>query len=221
MPVPSGPGCIKTSPDAEPRLLTQAEAEAVFGALAAKGDEISFGYLRAGCESRAHVMMEHMEAMGIDPGRATILTAGRQLAIPDPLNKGKFLPWNNHTAPLVAVEGQPHGLLVIDPALSKTGPMTITEWAGAMRARRLHVSETPLSVAEMSELQTAAGIRGQPIDSFVFLLARGEAPVPELGGSGFRLAADPPNGVSAFAREQMRHYLKLQALLRPGRPWPE
>jgi hypothetical protein len=57
-------------------------------------------------------MIEQMEAMGINPGRATALTGGKQLAIPDPLNKGKFLPWNNHTAPFVAVEGQPHGVLV-------------------------------------------------------------------------------------------------------------
>jgi hypothetical protein len=99
--------------------------------------------------------------------------------------------------------------------------MTVPEWAGAMRARELHVSETPLSIAQMSDLQTSAGIGGQAIDSFVFLLERGKAPIPELGGSGFRLAEDPPNGVSVFAHEQMEYYLNLQAQLRPGRPWPE
>jgi hypothetical protein len=221
MPVPDGPGFIKTAADAEPRPLTPAEAEAVFAAMAARADQIAFGYVKAGCESRAQVMFEHLETMGVNAGRATILTGGKQLAVADPLNPGRFLQWNNHTAPFVAVGGHPDGLLVIDPSLSEAGPVTITEWAGVMRARVLHVSDVPLSVSRMGELQTTAGIQGRPIDAFVFLLERGIAPVPERGGSGFRLAADPSNGVSAFAHEQMRHYLKLQTQLRRGRPWPE
>ena len=40
--------------------LTRGEAEKVFAAMAAKGDEIAFDNLAEGCECRAQLMIEHM-----------------------------------------------------------------------------------------------------------------------------------------------------------------
>jgi hypothetical protein len=215
------PGCIKQSDDAEPRPLTAAEVQEVFAAMAVKDDQIAFKYVRAGCESRAQLMIEYMEEMGIDPGRTWALSVGRDLVIADPLQPRGKITWHNHVAPTVAVEGVPHGVLVIDPSLSKTGPMTLLEWAEAMRARSILISEVPLTQAQIMDLQrdrVTAG--GQPFDAIVFSLERGKAPLPDVGGGGFQIGIDPPEGVSAFAHQQQQKYLKLQSQMRPGQPWP-
>jgi Glutaminase len=214
---PDGPGYIKTSAEAEPRPLTEDEAQQAFTTLAAKGDEIAFRYVREGCECRAQLMIEHLEALGIDPGRAWALAVGRKLTVPDPSRPPRgTIQWENHVAPLVAVAGKPHGLLVLDPSLSQAGPLTVPEWTGAMRARAIEVSEVALSQAQILERQTAYTLQhGQPMDAVVFVLRRGVAPVPEKGGSGFRIAPDPPEGPSAFAHAEMRRLLDLQRQLRP------
>jgi hypothetical protein len=203
----------------EPRILTVAKAQELFEALAARGDQIAFDYLHEGCECRAQLMIEHLEALGIDPGRAWALYVGRKLSVPDPLNPSQLITWNNHVAPTVAVEGAPHGVLVIDPSLSKTGPMTLHEWAGAMRARTIEVSEVPLTQAQIMDFQTARILAGGPsLDAIVFSLERSQAPLPDIGGSGFRIAADPAQGVSVFAHEEMQRLLRLQQQLRSSRP---
>jgi hypothetical protein len=217
----SGPGYIKKSEDAEPRPLSAAEAQEVFESMAARGNQIAFRYVRAGCESRAQLMIEHMEQMGIDPGRAWGLSVGRELVIAVPLYPRGKLTWNNHVAPAVAVAGVPHGVLVIDPALSTTGPMTLPEWASAMRARSIKISEKPLTQAQIMDLQTRRVTGGgQPLDAILFSLARSEAPLPNVGGSGFRIGADPPEGVSVFAHQQQQKYLELQGKMRLGQSWP-
>ena len=110
-----GPGYIKTPADFQPRPLTDAEAHQVFTELAAKRNEIAFGYLQEGCECRAQLMIEHMEQRGIDLGRAWAVSVGRDLAIADPLLPRRIMTWHNHVAPTVAVAGIPHGVLVVDP----------------------------------------------------------------------------------------------------------
>jgi hypothetical protein len=212
------PGYRKTPADPQPRPLTDAEAWQVFVAMAVRQDEIAFAYLWEGCECRAQLMIEHMETMGIDPGRAWVVSVGRKLSVPDPFNPGRKIVWENHVAPTVAVGGQPHGLLVIDPSLSKTGPLPLLEWADAMRARVVEISERPLTQAQILDLQTARVLSGgQPLDAVVFSLPRGQAPLPEVGGSGFRIAADPPEGVSPFAHAQMQEFLRRQSQMRRGR----
>jgi hypothetical protein len=208
-------GYIKTPADAQPRPLTHAEACQVFAAMAAKRDEIAFEYLWEGCECRAQLMIEQMEAMGIDPGRAWVVSVGRKLSVPDPLNPGSKISWENHVAPTVAVEGQPQGLLVVDPSLSRSGPSTLSEWANAARARVVEISERPLTQAQILDLQTAHVLSGRkPLDAVVFVLPRGQAPLPDVGGSGFRIAPDPPEGASAFAHAQMRELLQRQNQMR-------
>jgi hypothetical protein len=145
------------------------------------------------------------------------VSIGRKLSAPDPLNPRSKISWENHVAPTVAVEGQPHGMLVIGPSLSKTGPLTLSEWAGAARARVVEISELPLTQAQILELQTARVLSGcPPLDAVVFSLQRGQAPLPDLGGSGFRIAPDPPEGVSEFAHAQMQEFLRRQGQMRRG-----
>jgi hypothetical protein len=216
-----GPGYIQRATDGEPRPLTAAEAQDVFEALAARNDSIAFRYVYAGCESRAQLMIELLIPMGIDPGRAWAVSVGRELTIADPLNPRGKIKWNNHVAPTAAVEGVPYGVLVIDPSLSQTGPMTLPEWAAAMRARSIEVSEVPLTQAQILELQTARVTSGgQPLDSILFSLERGTAPIPDVGGSGFLIGPDPPEGVSVYAHQQQQQYLERQRKMRPGQSWP-
>src|SRR5260370_891417 len=82
---------------------------------------------------------------------------------------------DSYTAATVAVEGVEHAVLVIDPSLSQTGPMTLSQWAGTMRARLIEVSEVPLSQSEILIRQTTRALAGQDLDAIVFSLARGQA----------------------------------------------
>jgi hypothetical protein len=209
------PGCIKTPADVQSRPLTGPEAQQVFAQLAARGDEIAFDYLWEGCECRAQLMIEHLEGMGIDPGRAWIVSVGRLLVVESPARPKMTIKWGNHTAPTIAVDGVEHGVLILDPSLSRTGPITLVQWAGEMRARSLEVSEVPLAQAEILSRQSTRALAGQDLDAVVFLLPRGQAPIPDRGGSGFVLGPNPPEGISAYAHRKMIDYLAAQPKL-PG-----
>jgi hypothetical protein len=137
------------------------------------------------------------------------------LLVPDPANPKKTIKWGNHTAPTVAVAGVAHGVLVIDPSLSRTAPLTLAEWAAAMQARAIEVVAQPLSQVEILSRQTTCALAGQDLDAVVFSLARGQAPIPERGGSGFVIGPDPAEGVSAYAHRRMIDYLAAQSDL-PG-----
>jgi hypothetical protein len=186
--------------------LTRNDAQKIFEAMASKGDEIAFGNLAEGCECRAQRMIEHIQAMGIEPGRAWALAVDRDLAFPKPTDPRQSFKWNNHVAPTVAVEGVENAVLVIDPS-TQTGPVTLGDWAASMRARAIEVSNRGLSQAEILNRQSARALAGQRLDAVLFNLRLGEPPVPERGGSGFRIGPDPPEGPSAFARAEMRRLL--------------
>jgi hypothetical protein len=207
-----------STPAPQPRFLTPEEAQAVFDAMAAKGDRIAFRYLAEGCECRAQLMIEEVQALGIEPGRAWALAVGRQLAVPHPTIPKQTYKWLNHVAPTVAVEGVEHSVLVIDPSLSATGPLSLGEWAGVMRARAIEVSEVGLSQAEILSRQAARALQGEDLDAMLFKLKLGEPPILEVGGSGFRIAPDPPEGISAFARKEMQILLAKEKRLGRGPP---
>ena len=79
----------------------------------------------------------------------------------------------------------------------------------------MEVSKLPLTQAQILDLQTARVLRGeQPLDAILFALPADQAPLPDIGGSGFRIAADPPHGVSTFAHEEMHRLLALLRQLR-------
>jgi len=75
-----------------------------------------------------------------------------------------------------------------------------------MRARLIEVSKVPPSHAEILNRQTTRALAGQDLDAIVFSLARGQAPIPERGGSGFVLGPDPAEGISAHAHRTMIDY---------------
>jgi hypothetical protein len=55
----------------------------------------------------------------------------------------------------------------------------------------------------------------------IFLLERSQAPIPEIGGSGYRIDADPPQGVSAFAHAEMQRLLVEQRKMQRAFSQPE
>jgi hypothetical protein len=187
--------------------LTREEAQRVFEAMAAKGDEISFGNLLEGCECRAQLMIEHMQALGVEPGRAWAIAVDRFLAFPRPGNPRQSFKWRNHVALTVAVEGVEYGVVVIDPS-TQTLPATLAEWAASFRATSIEVSHEGLSQAEILDRQRARALRGQGLDAVVFSLKLGQPPIPERGGSGFRIGPDPEEGATTFARAQMQRLLR-------------
>jgi hypothetical protein len=79
-----------------------------------------------------------------------------------------------------------------------------------MRAQSIEISEVPLSQREILTLQGTRALQGRALDAIIFSLERGYPPIPEIGGSGFRIAPDPPEGVTAFAHAEMQKLLALQ-----------
>jgi hypothetical protein len=159
------------------------EARQAFFVVAARGNEIAFRWLVEGCECRAQLMIEHLQGLGLNPGRAWAISVGRWLTVAHPEHAGQSYKWNSHVAPTLAVDGVEHGVLVIDPSLSPTGPLTVTAWAGAMRARSIELARIGLSEAEVLDLQAARTLEGRTLDAVVFLLAVGEPPVRNRGGT--------------------------------------
>jgi hypothetical protein len=198
-------------------VLSPEEAQRLFDALTAKGDEIAFRWLKEGCECRAQLMIEYMQALGLNPGRAWAVAVGRPLTVTDRLAPRGVSEWYNHVAPAFRAAGVTHEAWVIDPVLSGSGPMSIVGWAEAMRARAIDVSTLPLSQLEILNRQATRVMRGEALDAILFLLEFGQPPIPELGGSGFRLAPDPPEGASEFARMTMQKLLALEQQPPPGR----
>jgi hypothetical protein len=176
--------------------------------VAALRDQIAFGYLEEGCECRAQLMIEHLQGMGLEPGRVWALSVGRPLSFPVLKDPRRSYKWRNHVAPTLRVSEVEYGVLVIDPSLSAAGPVTVREWGAALRVRAIEVSEIPLSQQEILARQSARALQGQELDAVLFILQLGVAPIPEVGGSGFALAPDPPDGVSALAHRLMRDYLQ-------------
>jgi hypothetical protein len=195
--------------------LTPEQAREAFDDLAARTDEIAFGYLAEGCECRAQLMIERLQARALIPGRAWAVAVGRLLAFPHPSNPKQTYKWRNHVAPTLAVAGAEHGVLVLDPSLSRVGPLTLLEWAQAMRARKVEVSLVGLTQAEILSRQAARALQGEDLDAVVFCLPLGQPPLVDVGGTGFRIGADPDDGPGAFARSMMPRFLERQKQVRP------
>jgi hypothetical protein len=105
------------------------------------------------------------------------------------------------------VAGVEYGLLVLDPS-TQTGPAELRGWAASMGAKVIDVSDRGLSQAEILKRQSDRALREEGLKAIVFILRLGEPPIPDLGGSGFRIDVDPPEGPSAFARAEKRRLLK-------------
>jgi hypothetical protein len=186
--------------------LAPEQAQAIFDALAAMKDQIAFDHLAEGCECRAQLMIEAIQAMGIEPGRAWALAVDRPLAFPTRQNPRQSHKWSNHVAPMLAVEGAAANVLVIDPS-TQTGPVTPSAWATSLGVRSIEIVAAGMSQAEIMDRQRDRALHGAGLDAVVFILPLGEPPIPELGGTGFRIGLDPPEGPSAFARAEMQRLL--------------
>jgi hypothetical protein len=200
------------------KSLTPEEAQEVFCGIAARGDEIAFRWLQEGCECRAQLMIEHLQAMGLEPGRAWVLAVDRLLSFPHPTKPKKSYTWKNHVAPTVPIEGVEYGVMVIDPSISPAGPVLLVDWLRQLRVESFEVSTVGLAQSEILRRQTERNLQGVGLDALAFLLRMEEAPIPEAGGTGFRIDRDPPEGVSAFAHSEMEKLLAKQKMLPPTRP---
>jgi hypothetical protein len=195
--------------------LTRDQAQDAFNAVAALRDEIAFRWLAEGCECRTQLMIEHLLVLGLEPGRAWAISVGRPLSFPQPGNPRRRYKWANHVAPTVPVAGAAYGVLVIDPSLCPDGPCPLMDWAALLGAQSVEVAVVGLLQADILQRQAARALQGMDLDTVVFSLRLGEAPLPEVGGSGFRIDADPPEGPSEFARKEMRVYLANEKKLLP------
>jgi hypothetical protein len=188
--------------------LTPEQAQEVFDALAARGDELCFRWLTEECESRAQLMIEQLLAMGLTPGRAWAMAVGRFLRFPQPDDPRRTYKWQNHVAPTVAVSGAEDGVLILDPSLSPGGPLTLRAWATLLRVRSIEISTVGFSQAEILSRQAARALRGEELDAILFNLRLGEAPIPERGGTGSCIGPDPPAGLSTWARFNLEEIRK-------------
>jgi hypothetical protein len=204
------PGYITTASHIQPRPLTESEAHDVFTAIAAMDDRIAFRYLLEGCECRAQLMIEELLARGIRPGRVWAVMVGRPLVVSSPDAPKRRIKWLNHTAPTVALNATLDGVRVIDPAVSTKGTLTLADWAAAMGTKSIRISEVPLSQAQILAIQRERALAGLELDVVLFHLPLGQAPIPEKGGSGFVIGADPEEGCSVFAHRKMVDYLARQ-----------
>jgi hypothetical protein len=82
--MPVKPGYIERPAGTEPRPLTGQEAQEVFEAMMAKGDQIAFQYLHEGCDCRSQLIMEHMETLGINSRPRVGRLRGQTVACPRP-----------------------------------------------------------------------------------------------------------------------------------------
>jgi hypothetical protein len=170
-------GHRQAEPEIIARVLTIAEAQQAFVSVAARAQEIPFRWLAEGCECRAQVMIEHLQAVGYEPGRVWAVSVGRPLAAPNPDNPRQTYKWNSHVAATVRVEQAEHEVMVIDPSLSDSGAVTIGEWATAMSATTIEVSRAGLSEEMILNLQAERMLQGSNLDAVLFILSLGEPPV--------------------------------------------
>jgi hypothetical protein len=202
------------------RPLTPAEVDAVFLAMIGMRGKIPFGFIKEGCEVRSQLMIDVMIARGIDPGRAWALAVpGKTLSVQDPSRPGQLIRWGNHTAPTVAIDASPHGIRVIDPSLPGVrGPLTIEDWAAALKLTVWERPGKPLSQAEMLNRFAHGTMKGQDLGGFIYVVERGVSPVSDIPGSGFRIGPDPLEGVAAFVLKETKRLLKEQARNRLAAP---
>jgi Putative addiction module component len=155
--------------------------------------------------------------------RTWALAVGQDLVSTDPSTQAENSDGTTMSRLLLPWRGFPTESWSSTPRSLATGPMTLLDWARAMRARSIEISAVPLTQAQILQLQTAqVTSEGQPLDAVLFSLPRGQAPLPDVGGSGFRIGPDPPEGASAFSHQQQQKqkYLQLESKMRPGQPWP-
>jgi uncharacterized Zn-binding protein involved in type VI secretion len=177
-----------------PGPITPEAAAALFALLAAQGD-IAFGFPVDGCYSRAHLMVQRMQQMGLTPGKVWSFANPDALRANTPNHPDGYVEWGYHVAPTVPVV-QPDGSvqdMVMDPSMF----------------------DRPVSVDEWRDAQRAPG-RSEP---YIDQTAPGDAPTfpdgTSPGGSGYWPAPDPVEGPDEHARETMEEYKRYEGTRGP------
>ncbi len=184
--------------------VTPQQAGQVFRTLANRPD-IAFRYVDDGCYARAHLMIEHMLALGMKPARAWTFANGEALHVRRPNDPSKFVTWKYHVAPILRVrfaDGK-EAWRVIDPSMFDR-PVSIATWAGAQRRPnsrfKPHVSLTRLGQAPLNEKRV------------------------RCEGSGYWTGKDPGTDLTAYSRMKMREYKAREPrptrFASPARPAP-
>ncbi len=161
--------------------VTLAQATTAFRAVAGRQD-IAFRFVEDGCYARAHLMVGHLQALGMRPRKAW---AFGDLYASTPNHPDRHVAWNYHVAPTLRVRDQHNRVveMVIDPSLA-TRPVTVAEWRALMTRPQGQVPS-------------------------VCLTNLGQAPVKPgnvpVGGHGFWPGNDPADA-NAFAVYVMRMY---------------
>ena len=186
----SGLGIAVARAETPIAALSVEEAVKVFNKMAHQND-IAFHYVTDGCFARTHLMILRLEKMGVRPARVWALPKnGGKLTAKTPFMKKGCVEWNYHVAPVVPVayEGKT-AYVVIDPSMFNM-PVTIPVWAAAQH-------------------NTKGG--GGPV---IRVTKLGEAPLLADGtraaGTGYWLAANPPEGMTNHAVKTMHKFKALE-----------
>jgi len=88
----------------------------------------------------------------------------------------------------------------------------------AMRVSAFEVAWAGLSQTEILNRQTTLVLQEKALDAMVFCLELNQPPIPEVGGTGFCIGPDPPEGASDYSRKMMKTFLDLQQRFAPDQP---
>jgi hypothetical protein len=163
-----------------PGPLTPEQAKLLFAILAAQQEYIAFKYRVDGCYARAHLMVQLMQRLGLNPRKVwAFATPPDSLRVTTPA--GNTVLWGYHVAPTITVQetGQPPQEMVLDPSIADK-PVSVTDWKNAQNDTPSLVQKGP------NEAPTAAG------------------------GTGYWPAPDPLEGKDQNAWETMRDYKRLE-----------
>jgi hypothetical protein len=157
-----------------------------------------------GCYARCHLMVLHMQALGLRPAKVWTFANGEPLHVRRPEDRSRFVTWKYHVAPILRVRAASgkEAWMVFDPSMFRQ-PVTVATWAGAQRRpnspHRPHVCLTRLGQAPVNEREV------------------------RCEGSGYWTGKDPVGDLTAFSRMKMREYKAREprpVLARPAWPAP-
>jgi hypothetical protein len=176
------------------QTVTPAQVEALFRVLAGRRD-IAFHYPADGCYARAHLMLRHLQHLGLHPYKVWAFADGEDLEASTPHHPEGRVSWDYHVAPALCVRfaDASQRWYVLDPSLFDR-PVPVERWVAALR--RSPASPRP----------------------YVTFTRPGEAPTRPSGvveGSGYWPEADPPEGLDAHAAAAMRRFKPYEDRLPP------
>src|SRR5262249_9071024 len=161
----------------------------IFALLRTQSD-IAYDYIDDGCYARAHLMIQRMLALNLDPYRVWAFANGQLLYVKTDKHPEGVVQWTWHCAPALWAEDADGKLTthVIDPSLCD-GRVTDAEWAA--RLKRPGSSIDPyVTITLRGQAPKGPDIRDRRI-------ASERVPVVQYPGTGYWPGNDPAEGVDA------------------------